>query len=132
VKIADMDTKLILAIVTITMALIFYTAGVWSEHRQKQLRAKNLILFWIGLVFDTTGTTIMTTISNLDVDANRLNLHGITGAAAILLMIVHAVWATIVLATKNEKAQHTFHRFSVTVWCIWLVPYILGMIMGMR
>jgi uncharacterized repeat protein (TIGR03987 family) len=127
-----MDTKLILAIVTITMALIFYTAGVWSEHRQRQLRIGNLILFWIGLVFDTTGTTIMTTISNSKAEESNLNLHGITGAVAILLMIVHAVWATIVLATKNEKAQHMFHRFSVAVWCIWLVPYILGMIMGMN
>jgi uncharacterized repeat protein (TIGR03987 family) len=121
-----------LAITTITLALIFYTAGVWSEHMQKQLRIKNLILFWIGLAFDTTGTTLMTTLSNSGTDSSMSSLHGMTGAIAILLMIIHAVWATVVLAAKNEKAQHTFHKFSITVWCIWLVPYLLGMVMGMK
>ena len=33
-----MTGKLITAIVTITLALVFYTIGVWSEHRSKQLK----------------------------------------------------------------------------------------------
>lgn len=58
-----MDFKLIAAIVTITMALIFYTIGVWTEHKQKCLKKFHLVFFWIGLLFDTTGTTIMSLIS---------------------------------------------------------------------
>jgi hypothetical protein len=33
---------------------------------------------------------------------------------------------------KDEQMMHTFHRFSITVWVIWLVPFVLGMLMGMR
>jgi uncharacterized repeat protein (TIGR03987 family) len=127
-----MNSKLILAIVAITLALIFYSAGVWSEHRKKKLELKHLVLFLCGLCFDTTGTTIMTTLASSNSSGNMLSLHGITGTLAIVLMIIHAVWATVVLIKKDEKAQQTFHKFSVTVWAIWLIPYILGMIMGMK
>lgn len=47
-------------------------------------------------------------------------------------MIVHAIWATIVLVKNNEDSAKNFHRLSIAVWAIWLVPYILGMIIGMR
>lgn len=127
-----MSTKLILAIITISLALVFYTVGVWTEHKQKSLKWQNLVFFWLGLVFDTTGTTIMTFISESNGTNGFLSVHGITGVLAIVLMIIHAVWATVVLARKNEKAQHTFHRFSIVVWCIWLIPYLLGVFMGMN
>ena len=29
-------------------------------------------------------------------------------------------------------ALHTFHRFSIVVWGIWLIPFVIGMIMGMK
>ncbi|MGN0438267.1 MAG: HsmA family protein [Lachnospiraceae bacterium] len=127
-----MSIKLILAIVTITTALICYTIGVWTEHHQKCLKPFHVIFFWIGLVFDTTGTTIMSFISRENGGGSLLSAHGITGLIAIILMCVHAVWATVVLAKKQEKQQKVFHRFSVLVWCIWLIPFIIGMMMGMR
>ncbi|MDD3218210.1 MAG: HsmA family protein [Lachnospiraceae bacterium] len=127
-----MSGKLIAAIVTITCALICYTIGVWSEHRERKLKVMHLVFFWLGLCFDTTGTTIMTSISK---DAGSISLfspHGITGALAIGLMIIHAVWATVVLVRKDERAQTAFHRFSLIVWCVWLIPFVLGMIIGMQ
>jgi len=36
--------------------------------------------------------------------------HGITGMTAIILMLFHATWATIVLARKNERMILGFHR----------------------
>ena len=57
---------------------------------------------------------------------------GITGMIAIVLMMIHAVWATVVLVRKDEKSMQTFHRFSIAVWIIWLVPFVLGMMMGMK
>lgn len=43
-----------------------------------------------------------------------------------------ALWATIVLVKNNEESATNFHKFSIAVWAIWLVPYILGMVIGMR
>lgn len=119
---------LIFAIIAITLALVFYTAGVWGEKIQKVLKPWHVVIFWLGLVCDTTGTTIMGQIAG---GAVSLNFHAVTGALAILLMLFHAVWATVVSVKKNEKMMRTFHKFSLVVWIIWLIPYISGMIVGM-
>lgn len=123
---------LMAAIITITLALVFYTIGVWSEHRSKQLKKIHLIFFWLGLCMDTTGTILMGQIAEQPIFSGKLSLHGITGMLAIILMIVHAIWATIVLVKNNEDSAKNFHRLSIAVWAIWLVPYILGMMIGMR
>lgn len=120
---------LVYAIITISLALLFYTIGVWSEKIQGQLKKWHLIIFWLGLVFDTTGTTLMSSISE---NISILNFHGITGLLAILLMLFHAIWATIVLAKNNVVTQLKFHKFSIFVWLIWLVPFLSGVIIGMR
>lgn len=122
---------LITAIVTITLALIFYTIGVWSEHRSRQLKKIHLFFFLLGLCMDTTGTILMGRIAKQSIFSGKLSLHGVTGALAIILMIVHAIWAAVVLVKNDEDSAKNFHRFSIAVWAVWLVPYILGMIIGM-
>jgi len=119
---------LIYAIISITLALIFYTIGVWSEKIQGKLKKWHLAIFWLGLTFDTIGTTLMSKIAK---NGFQLNFHGITGLLAIVLMIFHAVWATVVFNKNNEKAKINFHKFSILVWFIWLIPYISGAIFGM-
>lgn len=126
-----MNTTLLMAIIMITLALVFYTVGVWMEKIQKQLKVRHLVLFLLGLVCDSTGTALMSMIAD-HADGSGMGLHGITGAVAIILMVVHAVWALIVLIKKNEKQQQNFHKFSIFVWLIWLVPYIIGMVIGMK
>ena len=34
------------------------------------------------------------------------------------------------LARKNHEAMASSHRFSVTMWTIWLIPYLCSMLMG--
>lgn len=125
-----MSQLLIKAVIAITLALVLYTIGVWSEHWAKQLKRIHLFFFWTGLVMDATGTRMMSLISDQDQDT-IISIHGITGLIAILLMLVHAVWATVVLVRKDEGAQKVFHRFSMFVWSVWLVPFVIGMFMGM-
>jgi len=129
-----MDVKLIFAIITITLALAFYTVGVWAEKKSNILKKWHIITFWCGLVFDTTGTLTMERIAragNVQIAPTQLMIHGITGVLAIILMIFHATWATYVLSKNDEKRKKTFHKFSIAVWAIWLVPYLIGMIIGM-
>ncbi|MEI6900744.1 MAG: HsmA family protein, partial [Bacteroidota bacterium] len=79
------------------------------------------------LICDTMETTAMSMISG---SLFRLTFHGITGNIAILLMLFHAVWATWVLLKKDEAMILKFHRFSIVVWIIWLIPMISGMVFG--
>ena len=60
------------------------------------------------------------------------DIHGITGVVAIVLMFIHAIWASVVMVRNNEKAIISFHRFSVIVWAIWLIPYLTGFFISMR
>ena len=119
---------LLYAIIFITLALVFYTIGVWSEKLQGRLKKWHVAVFWAGLVFDTLGTVIMSKIAGSDI---RFGFHGITGVLAILLMIFHAVWATFVILKNNDKMKNNFHKFSIVVWLICLVPYISGAVFGM-
>jgi uncharacterized repeat protein (TIGR03987 family) len=122
-----MSYQLIISIFAIVSALGFYTVGVWSERFAGKLKTWHLVLFWIGFVFDTTGTTLMADMAGkMDFD-----IHGITGALAIILMLSHAVWATVVLVTRQEKAIRDFHKFSLFVWLVWLVPFFTGMVGAM-
>jgi len=43
---------------------------------------------------------------------------------------VHAGWATLVLINKNEVRIVKFHKFSLIVWIIWLIPMVTGAILG--
>ena len=61
----------------------------------------------------------------------ELNLHGVTGLAALTLMLVHALWASWVLWRGSAEDKRRFHRFSVMVWTIWLVPYLTGYLFSM-
>ena len=111
------------ATIIITAALIFYTIGVWSERISGRLKPWHLVFFALGLICDTWGTGMMFEF----VGGMSFDIHGITGVLAIGLMFVHAVWAYVVLRKKDEKAITNFHKFSVVVWAIWLIPYFSPM-----
>lgn len=122
-----METQVILSMILITLALVCYSIGVWSERFAGRLKGWHLIFFWTGLIFDTTGTGIMMEMAG----GLTFDIHGFTGLVAILLMLVHAIWASAVLARRNEQAIVNFHRFSVVVWLIWLIPYFTGFFISM-
>ena len=117
-----------LAIIFITAALILYTIGVWAERRAQLLKPWHLAMFWAGFVCDTTGTSLMVSLAKGQLTSG---FHAITGLIAIVLMAAHALWASYVLIRGSKKSKQSFHRFSITVWAIWLIPYISGLIFGM-
>ncbi len=60
----------------------------------------------------------------------KTDVHGITGLLAIILMLIHALWATVVLVKKQEDTILKFHRFSIIVWLIWLIPFGTGIVLN--
>ena len=119
------------AIILITLALVFYTIGVWSERVQKVLKPWHAIFFGLGLAADASGTFLMNMIAienrAAGFEQSALNqLMGATGLVAIVLMSVHLAWAIVVLLRNRDTEKNSFHRFSIIVWVIWLVPYIVG------
>ncbi len=116
------------AVLLMVSALTLYSIGVWSERWTARLEPWHVVLFWSGFVCDTAGTEMMRRIAG----GLQFNLHSLTGALALALMLGHAIWATVVLRHHDERARATFHRISVAVWCLWLVPFFTGMVLGRR
>lgn len=118
----------------ILAALITYSIAVWGEQITGELKPVFVVMFCIGVLCDTTGTTIMAL--NLDAGGTILDpldaiFHSVTGLAAILLMLIHAIWAIRVLLRADEVSAARFHRFSKFVWLFWLVPFFSPMVAQM-
>lgn len=116
------------AVLLMVAAFVLYTTGVWGVVLSRHLRAWHAGLFWAGFLCDTLGTEIMRRLAG----GFHWSLHTATGVAALSLMFLHAVWATVVLVRHSAAAQHRFHRVSITVWALWLVPFITGLVLGRR
>ena len=129
---------LLQAILYISLAFILYTIGVWSEKIQGELQLWHVILFWLGLVNDTIGTYSMemlirgnsgNAVQNLVTELFlHMNFHSITGTIALILMLLHVVWATMVLIRKDAVMVKKFHQFSLFVWILWIIPFITGVL----
>jgi uncharacterized repeat protein (TIGR03987 family) len=134
----EMFFILLHAVIYISLAFILYTIGVWSEKIQGELQLWHVIIFWLGLVNDTIGTYSMemlirgnsgNAIQNLITDLSlHLNFHSITGIIALILMLFHVVWATMVLIKKDVVMIKKFHQFSLFVWILWIIPFITGVL----
>jgi uncharacterized repeat protein (TIGR03987 family) len=124
-----MTPTLLISTILITLALVFYSIGVWAERFARYLKAWHVAAFWIGFSFDVSGTYAMSTLAAEPF--NLLELHTLTGQIALWLMLAHAIWATYVVRKGDEKTRVGFHRYSLIVWLIWLIPYFGGMFMGM-
>lgn len=90
-----------------TLALTFYSIGTWGEHIEKRLRLWHIVFFILGLCADSFGTALMTEMAD---PAKKDLLHGITGAAALFLMAVHALWAILTYWKGSPKAKRNFQQ----------------------
>ena len=115
--------------VLITLALVFYSIGIWSERIIRYLKKWHVVFFWLGFIFDTLGTYAMHMLASNPFDITEP--HTFTGQIALWLMLVHSVWASYIVLRGNELARNTFHKYSIVVWIVWLIPYISGMYLGM-
>lgn len=123
---------LLLSIALITAALVLYTLGVWTEHRAESLHWRHAALFAGGLTFDSLGTAAMAQIAasggmrTAGGGGALMAVMGITGGLALAVMAVHLAWAIVVLIRNRESEKAAFHRFSLGVWALWLLPYATG------
>jgi len=119
-----------MASMLITLALVFYSLGVWSERLARYLKLWHVAAFWTGFLFDVSGTWAMHRMAEAPFDLREP--HTLTGQIALWLMLVHALWAAAVARRGSESARKNFHLYSIIVWMVWLVPYFGGMYIGMH
>ena len=109
-----------------TLALIFYSIGIWNDYYHKKLKQWHLAMFGLGVITDTIGTLCM----YLHVGHLIFTAHSISGFLGLFLMIFHFCWAFIAIRNNDIELQKTFHRFSILVWAFWMISYISGLYLG--
>ena len=120
---------LILSTILITLALAFYSTGIWAERITRLLKPWHVVTFWLGFAFDVSGTWMMHKMAGGLFDLR--DPHTLTGQIALWLMLGHATWATVVIWRRQQTMMVRFHRLSLFVWLVWLVPYFGGMFLAM-
>lgn len=123
-----MSDQFMLAAGSISLAFVLYTIAVFWERVAGRLRLPQLVMFWLGLACDVTGTTLMGGL--VQAGASGAGLHAITGALALVLMLFHAGWATYAYVSRNAARLAGFHKLSTAVWLVWTLPYAMGVLMG--
>ena len=117
----------VLSMIMITLALVFYTVGVWVARIAGRLRWWNVILFWLGLVADAWGTVLMMRMAG----GLAFDVHGVSGLIAILLRVANAIGGTWVMLRGDEGWVRRFPRISAWVWLIWLIPWLSPMVFAL-
>lgn len=119
---------MLLAVMGVTGAFIFYTLAIWSEKIGGSLKKWIIIIFSCGFLSDLLGTAQMRLIA----DNHNLTWHSMAGYLALVIMLVHLIWALLAYqkGKSNGKYRHYFHKCSVYAWYGWLVAYMSGIPWG--
>ena len=119
---------ILVSVISITAALIFYTVAVWRNWRAQLLTVGTIVLFWCGLATDVLATTMM----RMSVETTTYDLHTISGYTALALMVVLTVVGTGTLLMRREDVLKGFHKVAMPVWVIWALSYATGVIVGVQ
>lgn len=113
----------------VTLALLSYSVGIFSEFRRKMLNRKALIFLGLGLLLDISGTACMIIGSS----NNAFTNHGIIGYSALIGMFIdNAIFWN--LWRKNgfkSEVPVKVHYYSLIAYGWWVIVYISGFVMAM-
>lgn len=93
----------------------------------KRLLPRHAKLFFVGVSVDTLGTVL----TYVAIGGLTFTPHSITGFICLALMMMHLIWAVIVLRKGEERALTNFHKLSLFVWSVWMISYASGFVSGM-
>lgn len=116
---------LITAVVSIVLAFLLYTVGIWTPWIRQSFRRWHLVVLWVGWGLDTTATVLMSVLAG----GWKPSVHGWTGVLANAAMLVVALWATVDWSRLREDrgfGTRAYRWGSLVAWVLWLVPLVLG------
>ncbi len=123
-----MPTIIIISVISITAALLFYTVAVWWNWHTKRLEVRHLVLFWLGLATDILGTAMMSS----SVEKVTYDLHTISGYTALVLMVAVTLSGSYALFQRSERVLTSFHKFGIPIWFVWVTSWITGVVLGIQ
>lgn len=120
-----MSPILVAAVIATILALLAYSLATWTIFRSTVKSRKQMIYYWLGFLFDLSGTIGMAIIAG----GVHLTAHGIYGYSALTVMLVICLWLTRLPVDGNFGL---FKKVSLIAWLFWLGSFISGMMQGMN
>ena len=118
-----MPVLVLSGLLCILIAFVSYTYGVWAAWRNKAPKPAHVVALWVGFVGDALGTGLMAA----QIGYYRLDVHGIIGTLGIAIMLVTAIWASVVSRADNPEVKAGFAKYALIAWVIWLIPFVDGL-----
>lgn len=120
-----MNPVLIVALVTVNLALVSYTVSAWRLN-YRPLSRRNLCMLSTGVAFDVIATACMIVSS----PNSPFTVHGFMGYSALAAMMIDAalLWRRW-LATPQAAVPKPLAVYSKLAYGWWVVVYITGAIL---
>ena len=122
-----MPPLLLIGVILFSVAMVFYTWGVFSERRARRLMPKHVGLFACGVAVDSIATVLTYVV----IGGLVFTPHAIMGFLSLILMAIHFIWAIFALKGGREQTLTNFHKLSLLVWTIWMISYLSGFVLGL-
>ena len=84
-----------------TLTLLGYTLGVQFEQRVRKRQALHLVLLWAGFCMNAVGFGLLTKMIGAS-EGFAAGLCRFLGIVALVVLMVHAIWATAVMVLKED------------------------------
>jgi hypothetical protein len=118
-----MKPVLIAGISIVNLALISYSAAIFTQLRSRRMSRKVLSFLTLGVVFDITATICMIIGSG-----HFITLHGIIGYSSLLGMLADTVvsYRHVLKNGLDSALTENFNKLSLLAYLYWVVAYITG------
>ena len=119
-----MNTILLIGVIVVVLALLFYSVAIFFEQRLKRINKKILIFLSLGLFFDFSATVCMIIGSS----NSAFTFHGFIGYTALLAMSIETYLAyTFFFKYRDQKqVSKPLHLYARYAYILWLVVFITG------
>jgi len=119
---------LIAGTIIVNLALLFYTIGVVTEQRRRQVTGKVLLFLAVGVIFDITATVCMIIGST----KTPFSLHGRLGYSSLAGMTVETILAWRHRQRNGDaEVPRGLHLYSRLAYGWWVLAYITGALLVM-
>ncbi len=124
-----MPVNIIIGLVALLGALVFYSMGTWGAFRSKAISRRHVTYLFIGFAFDVAATAMMAIeAGGLDLAPLSDLLHTIVAFVALFGMLAAAIVGLRAVQGGNEKASAAVARWVLAPWAIWVFVFIWGMV----
>lgn len=105
-------------------ALLFYSIGIFTEQKHKQVLPRVLLFLTLGIIFDIVATGFMIAGSS----KGLFTLHGLIGYSSLLGMLIDniLIWRLRLKNGIDTVVPDAIHRFSLYAYIWWVVAFVTG------